>query len=189
MSVSYEIQPVECYGCGGVFPRRELSAIAEIPGYRWPRYCRGCAESIRAAHSHRCVLCGVAYVASAPGEAAGLCPHCHSAQHVRELARVRYHLERAQERGLPATLTLGQWLATVGHFDGLCAYCLARPFSDLEHFVPLVAGGGTTAANCVPACAHCNGAKHAIDPLTQPHVLASRASIGRVSAYLAQVGT
>jgi 5-methylcytosine-specific restriction endonuclease McrA len=188
MFLDREIQPVECYGCGGVFPRRELGAIAEIPGYRWPRYCRACAESIRAAHSHRCALCGGVYVAPAPGEAAGLCARCHSARHLRELARVRYHLARARARGLPATLTLGQWLATVGYFDGLCAYCLARPFSDLDHFVPLVAGGGTTAANCVPACAHCNGAKHAVDPVAQPLILASATAITRVGAYLAQVG-
>jgi 5-methylcytosine-specific restriction endonuclease McrA len=154
-----ENQPLECYCCGGVYPRRELIAVEEIPGYRWPRYCRGCAEEIRAAHNRQCLLCGGAYLARWPGDVAGLCPACHSDEHLHELARVRQHLARAQSLNLPATLTLRQWLSAIAYFGGLCAYCQSRPYSDLDHVIPLAAGGGTTAANCVPACGRCNSAK------------------------------
>jgi hypothetical protein len=180
----FEDQLLECYSCGGVFPRGELCAIDEIPGYRWPRYCRHCAEEIRAAYTRHCVLCGAAYMSHLPGDPDSLCPACGSQDRVRELARVRYHLARARAVGLPATLTLGQWLATLEHFGWLCAYCQRQPFTDLDHFVPLASGGGTTAANCVPACARCNTRKSATNPELRPWLPGAAGSLALVRAYL-----
>ena len=161
---TFEDQPVECFGCGSVFPRKELRAIDEIPGYRWARYCLVCVEEIRRAHARRCLLCGAAYRAGMPGDVDGLCPACCSPERQRELARVRNHLARARVQDLLADLTLAGWLAALDHFGRSCAYCRSCPFTDLDHFIPLSAGGGTTAANCVPACSRCNSVKRALDP-------------------------
>lgn len=66
---------------------------------------------------------------------------------------------RARVAQLPATLTLAEWTRTVMDFIGLCAYCGKVPADRLDHFVPVAHGGGTTAANCLPACDPCNGRK------------------------------
>jgi len=85
---------------------------------------------------------------------------------------VRNACNRAKLFGLPATLTLTQWLATVDHFNGMCAYCLVNPYQILEHFIPvelMQTDGGTTARNCIPACRSCNRKKGKTHPsqLTQ----------------------
>lgn len=49
------------------------------------------------------------------------------------------------------------WKNRVG--NGTCHYCGQRfPPKDLtmDHLIPLVRGGKTTHANCVPACMECN---------------------------------
>jgi hypothetical protein len=75
-----------------------------------------------------------------------------------EHLRVQSQRSRARSLGALATLTLAQWEETLSDFDGLCAYCLARSFDVIEHFLP-IAIGGTTVKNCVPACYECNHKK------------------------------
>lgn len=72
-----------------------------------------------------------------------------------ELRRVRKHVRRAEKRGLPATLTLSEWLTILEEYNYDCAYCGQR-FESIEHLIPVRHGGGTTATNCVPACEPCN---------------------------------
>jgi 5-methylcytosine-specific restriction endonuclease McrA len=79
---------------------------------------------------------------------------------------------RAHKRGLPATLTVVEWVQTLIDFEYRCAYCRGS-FHDLEHYVPISQGGGTTVDNCVPACSSCNSSK------VRPNV---RSSTRRVSA-------
>lgn len=74
------------------------------------------------------------------------------------------HNARARACQLPATLTLEEWSKTVLDFGGLCAYCESESAAVLEHFVPLSKGGGTTAGNCLPACASCDDRKHSKHP-------------------------
>lgn len=77
---------------------------------------------------------------------------------------VSRHNSRARSLDLPATLTCDEWERTVAFFSGLCAYCAASPVEHLDHFVPLVFGGGTTAGNCLPACERCNLSKSGKHP-------------------------
>jgi 5-methylcytosine-specific restriction endonuclease McrA len=42
---------------------------------------------------------------------------------------------------------------------GLCSYCNTRKATDLDHLVPLAAGGLDRVENLVPACDTCNGSK------------------------------
>lgn len=74
----------------------------------------------------------------------------------RENARVHTNRGRANQRGTAATLTIEQWLASIEAHNWLCAFCTVAPFEEMEHRIPLMWGGGTTAENCVPACNNCN---------------------------------
>ena len=109
----------------------------------------------------RCLHCGKLFRAP---QHHFYCPSCSVEQLPRERARVQTQLLRAASKGLPATLTLAAWLQTVADFNGLCAYCQVRKFEHLEHFIPVDAGGGTTADNCIPACGKCNWSKGTDDP-------------------------
>jgi hypothetical protein len=52
-----------------------------------------------------------------------------------EVQLVQVHLYRAKAAGVPATLTLGEWVETLKRFDQHCAYC-EGPFEVLEHIIP-----------------------------------------------------
>ena len=74
---------------------------------------------------------------------------------IPEYYRVKAERGRANKVGTPATLTLAEWEQTIKDFNGLCAYCLERPYALLEHFMP-VEVAGTHVKNCIPACVLCN---------------------------------
>lgn len=88
-----------------------------------------------------------------------LCVACHDlwlASSPPDIFRpITSALRRAQRAGLAATLTIGQWQATVDHFGNRCAYC-DGPWSIIEHATPIDLGGGTTRTNCLPVCVPCN---------------------------------
>jgi 5-methylcytosine-specific restriction endonuclease McrA len=80
-----------------------------------------------------------------------------------ERRRVRAQILRAKQHGVPATLTLREWLETLAVFHWRCAYCNGS-YEVMEHYIPVTRGGGTTSENCVPACLRCNGQKADKDP-------------------------
>jgi 5-methylcytosine-specific restriction endonuclease McrA len=73
--------------------------------------------------------------------------------------RVHNHRKKAQRLGHEATLTLADGVRAVQFFQFRCAYCGQAPFETIDHVQAYVAGGGTTAHNCVPACLQCNQKK------------------------------
>ncbi len=81
-----------------------------------------------------------------------------------ESRRVEYHNNRAARVGLSATLTIQQWIQTLDYFKWRCALCPDGSYEVLEHFTPIIHGGGTTDYNCIPACAQCNRLKHDSHP-------------------------
>lgn len=107
-----------------------------------------------------------------------------------ETARVDLNNKRAVKAHLPATLTVEQWLETVNYFNGKCAYCQDAVYTLLEHFIPIVHGGGTTQGNCVPACSACNGMKQAWNPLStnRPEFPCIEEGFKRVQAYFSTIG-
>lgn len=92
-----------------------------------------------------------------------VCKDCEK-EYQAELQRVRTQLYRAKSANLPATLTLAEWLNTLKRFHHKCAYCQVKPYEVLEHYIPIIRGGGTTAENCVPACFTCNSQKSSKEP-------------------------
>lgn len=64
---------------------------------------------------------------------------------------------------LPKRATKSRFRASIFEaWNHCCAYCTA-PADTLDHVVPRVAGGLTVAANLIPACRRCNGAKSSTD--------------------------
>lgn len=108
-------------------------------------------------------------------------------QRRREADRVRHHLHMARKYGLSATLTLEEWLATLAHFHWKCAYCQHAPYTVLEHFEPVIVGGGTTRYNCVPVCNECNLGKQGSHPDHIPAEYGMDEGIARVRSYLASL--
>ena len=100
----------------------------------------------------------------------------------RESTKVQYHVNGAKRLGLPATLTLPEWIETLSYFEWKCAYCRKASYTVLEHVQPMIAGGGTTAFNCVPACARCNLLKHDTPPELLPPGF--DAALERIQQYL-----
>jgi 5-methylcytosine-specific restriction endonuclease McrA len=87
--------------------------------------------------------------------------------------------------GQPATLTCAEWVNILNHFEGKCAYC-GKNGDNLEHFIPLSQGGGTTYNNCVPACQSCNvlkGNQHP-DDISDPRLTPG---IQRIYTYISSL--
>lgn len=72
---------------------------------------------------------------------------------------LRSALARARRARLPATLTEAEWARTVEFFQNRCALC-SGGWCLVEHATPIELGGGTTVANCLPACVSCNVRKN-----------------------------
>ena len=76
----------------------------------------------------------------------------------------RAHRRRQRTKSTISDLTADQWKQILDAYNRHCAYCLGRlPRAELhrDHFIPVVDGGGLTAANVVPACPSCNSRKGA----------------------------
>src|SRR5258708_14547628 len=111
----------------------------------------------------------------------------HYLRVVRELDRVEQQCSQARTLHAEATLTLLEWLETLNYFHWQCAYCQAKPFQILSHYLPLP-GAGTTADNCVPACRRCGVAHKPENERVRSylaHVKARRQSSMRNAANLA----
>jgi len=115
------------------------------------------------------------------GTCRNLCEDC-AGQNYREYQRMYSNISRANGAWLASTLTFPQWIATLDYFGWICAYCQKGPYQAFEHFIPMSLGGGTTADNCVPACARCDGVKSKKHPDFVTGI--SREDIERVQAYL-----
>jgi 5-methylcytosine-specific restriction endonuclease McrA len=65
-----------------------------------------------------------------------------------------------RKRNLIGEFTEAEAQARWNEYQGCCAYCGA-PAQELDHMVPVSAGGSNTIDNVVPACRPCNRSKHA----------------------------
>lgn len=173
-AVCYEARThSNCPRCQQRFKNTELCyEPRDLRPHRW-KYaglCRPCHEAVVAARTLICRQCGTTYLRASTGM---LCPTCREQERAvrsprqwdaRESGRVQRANQRAVALNLPATLTLAEWKATLEAFDRKCAYCLERPFRDLEHFIPLTLYGDTSKENCVPVCETCHRKKSTFDP-------------------------
>lgn len=132
-----------------------LIALADVEYEQWSEMIltmKGYTSFLN--RRHWCDLCG-ASILFFKDKDGSICRDC-LALHKAERRIVDFNCSRARQVDLPATLTLVQWLSTLKHFSGLCAYCQRNKGTMLEHFVPITLGGGTTVSNCVPSCHTCN---------------------------------
>lgn len=163
-------QMVSCMRCnkparmGDLLPL-DSDLLEALGQFGYSGYCAECVAVIRQEHERTCASCGVVLFVNNTGTLRPLCAKCKGMPFIlNEEKRVQSNRMRAVMAGLPATLTLSEWLATINHFNGLCAYCQAVSMEDMEHFIPVQRGGGTTVNNCVPACSSCNTRKNKRNP-------------------------
>ncbi len=169
-----------CDICGSLIPRKSVYKIDNILEKRSHYVCLHCVEKEAERQFIICQVCGKKTVNALSGQ---VCYDCK--ENFTYQGQVSLHLARARAAGTPATLTLAQWAATVSYFHRKCAYCMVRPFQELEHFIPIILGGGTTADNCVPVCEFCNGKKGNKHPdaLTSPFL---KENIEHIRRYLSE---
>jgi 5-methylcytosine-specific restriction endonuclease McrA len=136
-------------------------------GVRWDRnnYCIECLPKVRNEHTYTCRHCKVEFLSR---RQVILCEQCRMSDWKTQSRVIQVHKQKSKQAGLPATLTLEQWLHTLRYFHGKCAYCQEQTYEELDHFIPTDAGGGTTARNCVPACKACNNTKSNFNPVDPP---------------------
>jgi uncharacterized Zn-finger protein len=127
-------------------------------------YHPACAKKMLAENRKVCPVCGNTFFTHQRGAYDELCHDCSKdKKYSREWDRVVKQVLRATNRGLPASLTLKEWLDTLNDFHWSCAYC-GGEYAVLDHFIAISKGGGTTKGNCVPACVFCNASKKDRDP-------------------------
>jgi 5-methylcytosine-specific restriction endonuclease McrA len=130
-------------------------------------------------YEHVCLYCEQGFLSTMPRK--NFCPTCiKDSRRVNAALQVRHNLHRAKRVGLPSKLTAQQWLAIINDFSWKCAYCQLRPYSLLEHYIPINLGGGTTPDNVLPSCRSCNSIKSSYHP---EQVFESH-TIQRVTFYL-----
>lgn len=128
-----------------------------------------------------CIICGMLYQED-NGWPLHTCPNCRINDRERQAIIVKQARLRPTDKIAPRDLTLEQWLETLRYFKALCAYCQAKPYECLEHFVPLKLGGGTTISNVVPSCLSCNKLKDHLHPALVTKI--PRTDVERVRDYL-----
>lgn len=125
-----------------------------------------------------CLLCGNIYRAPHRKSRNLLCNSCRTRRNSNWLVSWQTNVYRAEQHGLPSTLTFREWMETCHDFGFRCVYC-GRRATLLEHFIPIAEDGGTTVGNCIPACRSCNSRKDRDDRVPIP-----KSSLEKVRRYL-----
>ncbi|SRR6266568_3496858 len=141
-----------------------IAAIVSLASYRWysqqilmPTKQEGTAH-VEVEQSEAINLCQVCKQRKIIDVKHSICKTCQKA-YQNYIQQINAQLYRAKSHGLPATLTLPQWLEKLQHFGNHCAYCQVNSIEVIEHYIPISQGGGTTDENCLPACRSCNSQK------------------------------
>src|SRR6266704_137375 len=174
-----------CRACWKVFPMEESVKTINTWGKR--TYC---CSSCYKKETIQCPSCKRTYLPLRWDKERIICRRCELLQENsyppeferREYKRVHENVRRAASLNLPATLTLDGWISTLSYFKEVCAYCLDRPYENMDHFIPLRLVGGTTPRNCIPACKECNKVKGQAHPRIVTSIPAE--ALDRVSRYL-----
>ncbi len=168
-----------CKRCGKEGRLFDYQSVEDVPPTARGLYCDDCIPLVRAEWTPPCRTCGKPF--RMWNANVFYCPACLVIpDRKRESRRVYTACKQACDMGLPATLTVDEWMQTVQDFEGRCAYC-GDPMELLEHFIPIRQHGGTTVDNCVPGCYKCNLRKTGSHPDKSPRF----AAYAKVRAYLA----
>ncbi len=172
-----------CAGCNH-YARTADVVASDLPWLSQNVYCHECNDRLLAEHTFVCDVCAHTFIAQYPPTPFKVCPECDGPSVTIALSSLQTQLQRARKLNLPATLTPRQWLDTLEYFGWRCAYCLRADFACMDHYIPIVQGGGTTMKNCVPACTSCNSAKGGRPP--QGYLIKASA-FTRVKEYLEDI--
>ncbi len=94
---------------------------------------------------------------------------------------------RAKKIALPNVFTADELRQCLLYWENKCAYCGSSDNLTMDHFIPLASKNelclGTVKENMVPACKHCNIAKHN----KSPYVWATKEALERIEMYFASI--
>jgi 5-methylcytosine-specific restriction endonuclease McrA len=93
-----------------------------------------------------------------------LCNDCATPFLQREIIKLRSAKSRSRKYRTHYDIELLDWMETLVHFGGRCAYCGAGNGTTLDHYIPLERGGETVIVNLLPACPKCNSRKGSLYP-------------------------
>jgi hypothetical protein len=172
-----------CTGCHRYVRLADATTLPELVWLGDSVFCHACAQQVLADHTFTCEACGHEFHARNRPMPFAVCAECESPGMTMAMSSLAAQLLRARRLNLPATLTLREWLDTLEYFGWRCAYCRRADFACMDHFMPVAQGGGTTQANCVPACVSCNSTKGGKSP--HGYVIKPEA-YARVARYLEQ---
>lgn len=170
-----------CCLCGKGFHSSKLIRDKKLKPYYSKGLCLMCHPKMVQRFTKICVECQSPFIEN-QGLPAGVCPMCRITDFEMQANIVATALLRKADSFVDKSLTTDQWMATLKHFNGLCAYCQICAYECLEHFVPIKLGGGTCANNVVPSCLSCNALKKHLHPALVTSIPSS--NIERVRSYL-----
>lgn len=175
---------VSCYFCQLAIDRVQDRAYVwqvapQATAYSHVAVCRDCL-SIHVPDT--CACCQHRYKRNKLCKFDGVCDRCQ----LKMQRAVYVNRMEAKKHGGVYALTVKEWATTIRAFNYMCAYCQKMPYVLMEHFIPAIAGGGTSVNNCVPACHECNTRKRNKNP-NSPDFRCSipTVDIERVRQYLA----
>ena len=164
---------------------RILESLSAVPLLEWDALIEKAKPHRKTVTYGYCSLCGSQYETIRIRNA-DICDACQQA-HITEIRSLNTHRYRARKAGLSDSLKLIEWLATLDHFNRMCAYCQINPYEVMDHFVPIYLGGGTVASNCIPCCEACNRKKK----YTHPDKVKAlpKAAVERVRTFISSLET
>lgn len=92
--------------------------------------------------------------------------------HTASERSARYRQRKESTGRMDHSAFRAEWKSLVAYYDGLCAYCGKRPWTDIDHIFPTSKGGKHEIKNVAPACRSCNSSKSdniSPWPLVKPH--------------------
>ena len=78
-----------------------------------------------------------------------------------ENGRLVRKITKARRRNAPGNFTPEEWMAKLEKCGNACVNCGATENIEIDHIIPISAGGENTIDNVQPLCRHCNATKGA----------------------------
>ena len=137
--------PRVCTSCG------ERKALAEMaPDCRKKNGYRSRCRKCRASYDRRRYQVKRASILAQQGDYRRTRP---------EIAWAASYRARARKYGLEPTVERFTYEDVIAQWGGSCVHCGTGPFEEIDHLIPVAAGGPHTLMNTAPCCRACNQRK------------------------------
>ena len=119
-------QKRRCCKCRKVFKYRELHGLNV--SWHTNLYCTECLLMVMKRDTSICIDCGAEFLYRVHRTR---CDQCRIYNRKAQSDVIKHHKRKSKLAGLRHDLDLYDWLYTLNHFDGKCAYCQEQPYEEL----------------------------------------------------------